>query len=347
MTLPPQHRSSALTRRTLLAGGAAAGLGLALGACGDDTSRAGEAASAADSAGTFPARVPHKYGSTTVRKAPQRVATYGGGDVDTLLALGIVPVLIPDIEPSWKAKGGVGPWARSRLGAARPGIAGIEEVQFERVASARPDLITAVEYDLKRGDYDKLAALAPTIPPPKGFAAYTVPWDTMALQLGQALGRRPAAQRLVDTARAQRAAAAKDNPAFARTRTVLVDPDDEGGVYIFAPEDVRTRFLRDLGLNAPAEIDALFGKQFYAQISAERLDLLDTADLIVLVGVRDAPTKTLLASRVWKNLKNVREGRLVTIDDVDLANAMSYSTVLSTPYQLDALVPRLRQAVAA
>ena len=62
---------------------------------------------------------------------------------------------------------------------------------------------------------------------------------------------------------------------------------------MFAENDVRTRFLGDLGLKMPAEIEKLFGKQFYAQISAERLDLLDTADVLVLVASRKPQTRQL------------------------------------------------------
>ena len=67
---------------------------------------------------------------------------------------------------------------------------------------------------------------------------------------------------------------------------MLIDPDDDGGVYIFAENDVRTRFLDDLGFTMPAAIQKLFKGEFYAQISAERLDLLDLADVLVLVAVR-------------------------------------------------------------
>ena len=274
------------------------------------------------------------------------VATYGGGDVDTLLALGIVPVLVPDIDPRWKPSGGVAPWSRARLRGTKPVVASNSELQFERVAAAQPDLITVVEYDMKRADYDKLSALAPTIAPPKGFAPYTVPWDTMAVQVGSGLGRRSDAERLVAAARDQIAAAARSNPAFATSTAVLVDPDEDGGFYVFARNDVRTRFLDDLGLTMPEPIAKLSEGQFYAQISAERLDLLDTADVLILVATRKPQTARTTGSRTYKRLRAVREDRVVRIDDPDLAIAMSYSSLLSIPYQLHEVVPRLKAALA-
>ena len=290
--------------------------------------------------------MPHKYGTTTIERAPKRVATYGGGDVDTLLALGVTPVLVPDIDPRWKKTGGVAPWSRSRVRGEAPVVASNEELEFEKVAATRPELVTAVEYDLKKPDYSKLSELAPTVPPPKGYEPYTVPWDMMAVQVGAALGRRADAEKLVKATRDRIAAASKANPKFATSKAILIDPDDDGGVYVFAENDVRTRFLGDLGLKMPAEIEKLFGKQFYAQISAERLDLLDTADVLVLVASRKPQTRQLTASRSYQSLRAVREERLVTIDEPDLAIAMSYSSVLSTPYQLREVVPRLRAALA-
>ena len=115
--------------------------------------------------------MPHKYGTTEDRAGAERVAAYGGGDVDTLLALGIIPVLVPDIDPRWKASRRRGTVvAREAPQGEKPVVASNDELQFEKVAAARPDLITAVEYDLKQPDYGKLSELAPTVPPPKGFA---------------------------------------------------------------------------------------------------------------------------------------------------------------------------------
>jgi iron complex transport system substrate-binding protein len=338
--------SERLTRRTLLAGVGAAGLGLALAACGsDDDTGAGSASGGG--AGEFPVSVNHKFGTTVVGSAPGRVATYGGGDADTLLALGVVPVLVPDIDPRWKDMGGVGPWARPRLRGRQPLVASNRELELERVASVRPDLVTAVEYDMKREDYDKLSELAPTVPPPGGYAAYTVPWDVMALQVGAGLGRRADAEELVEQTREKLAAAANANPEFADSRAVLVDPDESGGVYVFAPSDVRTRFLSDLGFELPPRMEELFGSEFYTQISAERLDLLDAADVLVLIASRKPQTEALTESSIYERVRAVRQGRVVRVDDPDLAIAMSYSSVLSTPYQLRELVPQLRAALAA
>ena len=68
---------------------------LLLPACGDDEpASAGQGASAAPAAeeSAFPVTIEHKWGSTTIESAPERVVVVGLREQDALLALGIVPV---------------------------------------------------------------------------------------------------------------------------------------------------------------------------------------------------------------------------------------------------------------
>jgi hypothetical protein len=79
------------------------------------------------------------------------------------------------------------PWSRARLAGTKPAVVSNEEVDFERVAEVRPDLMTDVEFDMKRGDYEKLTELAPTVVPAWaeqagvgdtiGFAGPRVHWE--------------------------------------------------------------------------------------------------------------------------------------------------------------------------
>jgi ABC-type Fe3+-hydroxamate transport system substrate-binding protein len=90
-----------------------------------------------------------------------------------------------------------------------------------------------------------------------------------------------------------------------------------------------------------------FKGRSYAQISAERLDLLDAADVLIPVATRKPQLARTTGARTYKRLRAVREGRVVHIDDPDLAIAMSYTSLLSIPYQLREVVPGLRDALSA
>lgn len=52
------------------------------------------AAAQETSDGTFPVTVEHKFGSTTITQAPERVLSLGYTDQDPLFALGITPVAV-------------------------------------------------------------------------------------------------------------------------------------------------------------------------------------------------------------------------------------------------------------
>lgn len=85
-----------LTRRSLLTGFSCAAAVSALAACGGGSSDADTTSGVASNAqgGSFPARVTHKYGTTTVQKKPTRIVTVGLVEQDMVLALGTAPVAV-------------------------------------------------------------------------------------------------------------------------------------------------------------------------------------------------------------------------------------------------------------
>ena len=68
-------------------------LALPLAACG---SEAEPSTASGAPGGAFPVTVEHKFGATTVEKAPERVVTVGYTDQDAALAVGVVPVAVGD-----------------------------------------------------------------------------------------------------------------------------------------------------------------------------------------------------------------------------------------------------------
>jgi iron complex transport system substrate-binding protein len=297
---------------------------LALAACGGDdrpVARGGDH-------GPFPVTVRHKFGTTTIPSAPQRVVTVGYTDQDAVLALGVVPVGVGDFLGGydWRHR----PWAQAALHGAEPAVVSGQQINFEAVAAQRPDLIVAINAGLKRGDYEKLSQIAPTVAQSGAYIDFGMPWEAQTRLVGKALGRESRANRLISDVHARFRRFRAEHPSFAHQTAVLAygGPDGYGA---YATGDTRSRFLSDLGFKTPRRIDALAGRSFYAQFSQEQFRLLDQ-DLVVMYGKRS----DILANPVFRRLDAVREDRVIYLDTADqFAGALGFASVLSLPYLLD------------
>jgi iron complex transport system substrate-binding protein len=136
----------------------------------------------------------------------------------------------------------------------------------------------------------------------------------------------------------------EQNPGFADQTAAVVDPGQKT-FYAFAKNDPRGRFLADLGFAEPTELNKVIGDQFGAEISPERIDLLDLDRLLLLA---DAETRTWLAgNKIYQAMAVVKEKRTLEIPYYETpfaGAAMAYNTPLSVPYALDNLVPQLAGA---
>ncbi|WP_020665983.1 iron-siderophore ABC transporter substrate-binding protein [Amycolatopsis nigrescens] len=292
----------------------------------------------------FPVTIGHKYGSTTLERAPQRVVTVGLTEQDSLLALGVVPVGVTEFVGEYP--GTVGPWAKDKLGGAPlpTVLKSPEGPSFEQVAALRPDLIIGLYSALTQEQYDKLSQIAPVIAQPDEYADYGIPWQDTTRTVGKAVGRPAAADGLVQGVEAKIAQIRKDNPRFegatALTATVYE------GYFVYGSQDPRTRVLTSLGFKLPPGLDQIIGDTFGANISMERTDLLDRDALVWLVDDSAGNRATLANDRLYSGLKVAKEKREVFIENAsDYGNATTFVTVLSVPYQLDRMVPQLAAAV--
>ena len=309
----------------------AAALLLVLGGCG------GEDPEPADDAGAEAVTVEHKFGTTEVPADPERVVAVGFNDQDFALALDVHPVGARQFQAGIDITGR--PWAQDALDGEQPKLIGAEEIDFERVAALRPDLILGVYSGMTDRDYELLSGIAPTVAQTGDHPDYGLPWQEQARLTGRALGRDDAAGTVVEDVEAEFARVRKAHPEFAGKRLVMAaGPRD---YYVYGPEDLRTRFFASLGFETPPEVERLVGEGFGERVSAERLDLLDQ-DVLVIYGEREA----FEADAAFSRLRAVREGRVIYLDvDGDFANALGFSSPLSLPFALDIAAPRLAAAV--
>ena len=108
--------------------------------------------------------------------------------------------------------------------------------------------------------------------------------------------------------------------------------------------DGRVQFMEALGFTNSPEIEALKPANFYAEVSKERVGLLD-ADLTVMFGI--GAGAELRKDTVLNSIPAAKAGRLLIIDDADLVNGFSTNSVLSTPYVIEKFVPMVKEALAS
>jgi iron complex transport system substrate-binding protein len=296
------------------------------------------------SAAAFPVTIAHKYGDTTITAEPKRVVTVGLTEQDALLAVGVVPVATTEWFGEYP--GAIWPWAQDELGgAAKPEVlTNTDGIQFEKVATLRPDLILAIYSDLTAEDYNTLSKIAPTVAQPKDTIDFGVSWQVLTRTVGAAVGRKDKAESVVAGIEARFADARKANPAFAGATALMATIWE--GYYVYGSQDPRGRLLTDLGFRLPDGLDAVTGKEFGASISRERTDLLDTDVLVWLVDDYATDKAKIHADPLYAKLKVKTEGRDIFLENEEqLGGATSFVTALSLPFLLDGLVPQLAAAV--
>ncbi|MBP2418071.1 ABC transporter substrate-binding protein [Microlunatus capsulatus] len=333
-----------MRRRQFLSalGGAAAAAAVA--GCANQANRAPAAGASATPAGSgFPVQVRHRYGTTTVPAAPQRVVTLGQTDHDALLALGVVPVAVAGFVDSDYSP--ARPWNEALLGPTPP-VLNMLEIPFEKVAALQPDLVLGVMSGLTEDDHTKLSAIAPTVAQPVDHEDWAVPFPAHTRLVGAALGRAAEADRLVTELEAAFAEVRAQNPVLVGKRAACAElwGADFAVLGTGAP---RTQFLTDVGMTFSGPLAALAGKGYNAPLSAEKVDLLDELDVVVWT-TEHTDVDALLDHEVVRRLRTTTEGRYLLASnggEDDLLYSMDWGSVLSNRWAIEHAVPRLIRAV--
>lgn len=319
MPVPPSTRPRLASRRV------GAALAAVLAACLVLAGCSGGAESAA--AGSVTVR--HAFGETTVPAAPRRVVAVGFNDADFMLALGVVPVGVRDFVGAFDET--TRPWAQQALGGARPEQVGGQEVDIEKVAALRPDVIIGLYSFMDRATYDTLSRIAPTVADPNPGGVPAPSWQEQTRLTGTILGRTQQAEGVVRSVERRFADERAQNPAFAG-KSLAVDLVAGNEHNKLGTDDLRTQLFTGLGLNVGPTTETL---------STEQLSRLD-GDGVAVLGVGPA---ALAGTPTFQNLRAVRDGRVAYLGDEasPVAGALGFGSPLSLPYALDQVVPQLRE----
>ncbi|QES51320.1 iron ABC transporter substrate-binding protein [Streptomyces venezuelae] len=321
----------------------AAAAALVLSACGggDEKSESKPAVSGdTKAAGAFPVTVDHKYGSTTISAEPKKIVTLGLSDQDAVLALGIKPVGAVD----WfkEAPYGKWPWAKDLWGSTPPQVVGErDEYNMEKIAALKPDLIIAQYSGMKKEQYDTLSKIAKVVAQPKGAEDYQADWKVMTQQIGKALGKNAETEKLISGIDAKFKAVSDKHPEWKGKTVSVGEPYEPGKFSAFSPNDPKLKFFAGMGFGTTDAYRAALGKENIADLSSERLDVME-ADRVVWLGTPDTE-KAMKADPLYVKTKASQEKRdlFLPYDSPDIGAALSFNTVLSIPYAIDQVVPRL------
>ncbi|MEH7349166.1 iron-siderophore ABC transporter substrate-binding protein [Gottfriedia acidiceleris] len=302
--------------------------------CSSDSSKNSDKKSSNESAVT----VDTKFGKVEIKGHPKRVVALGWGDAETALSLGVEPIGASD----WLAFGGdgVGPWLKGAYKKS-PTILGTMELDYEKIASLKPDLILDVKSSGDEERYKRLSEIAPTVGVPKGGDNYLTTTTDQVRMIAQALGKVDKGEELLKDVDVAFDKAAKANPEFAG-KTVAVGAYDSSGFGAYVKGDSRVDFVTRLGFKNKEEIEKLAKGNFFIKVADEKLDLLN-ADLTIVLPIFVDP-KEITNNKLYQKIPSVADGRSIILD-TNSSNAFSTGTVPALLWAIDNLPQQFKKAL--
>jgi iron complex transport system substrate-binding protein len=282
--------------------------------------------------GSQPVTISHVFGETTVPEPPKRVVSAGFTEQDDLLALGVVPIAITN----WFGDQpfAVWPWAREKLGNAKPVVLNLDNgIRIRQIAGLKPDLIVATDAGVDEDTYQKLSAIAPTIPQSDGYAFFE-PWKEQATAIGQAVFQPDRMKSLINGVDQGFAGVADKYPQFKNKKVLLL----QGKLHqdnVVATIGWGTEFLTRMGLAVADSINPFAVDHLRAFIPRDKINpVLGAAELLIWTTDDENDQTALLAN---PDVAALRERSVFTTKDQ--AGAIAFASPLSFPLVADQLPP--------
>lgn len=289
---------------------------------------------------SFNATIDTKFGQVKITEEPKRVVALGWGDAETALSLGVEPVGASD----WLAFGGegVGPWLKGAYKTA-PTILGTMELDYEKIASLKPDLILDTKSSGDEERYKRLSEIATTVGVPADGDNYLTTTNEQVDMIAKALGKEDEGKALLKQVDDAFAKAAQDNPEFAG-KNIVVGAYSSDGFGAYVKGDARVDFMTRLGFTNKEAVEKLANGNFYVKVSDEQLDLLD-ADVTVVMPIWVDP-KEITNNKLFQKIPSVVDGRSIILD-ADTANAFSTGTIPSLLWTIEHLPAQIKPLIKA
>ncbi|GAB5492670.1 MAG: hypothetical protein Phog2KO_28850 [Phototrophicaceae bacterium] len=296
--------------------------------------------SAQETDSVFPVTIEHQFGSTIIEEAPQRVVAIGYTEQDALLALGVQPVAVR----YWygDAPNAIFPWAEDFADGEPPIVLNMAygSLNYEAILELEPDLISAVGAGLTQEEYDTLSQIAPTTTQTSDYINFGMPWQESTQMIGDSVGKSAEAEAIIADTEALFVDVREQFPSI-EGQSIAVVYNDGGTFGFFTAQDARGRFFDDLGFTIPDELVEIAGDSFYANISEERIDLLDQ-DVIAIVNLQfiEGGREALENDPFFGQLEAVQNNQVIYLD-AQSEDALAFSSPLSLAFAIEAVTPQL------
>lgn len=268
--------------------------------------------------------IEHTYGTTSFPAQPQRVVTFSASWTDTLAALDI-PITAEFVTRNYSGDNGKFPWTPEHESEIVVG----DDIDYEKLASLQPELILA-GYQTKE-TYDRLAAIAPTIPVIDS-AAVLDSWQQITETAGMIFDRETEAKALVADVTTKIEKFRAEFPATeGKTFAYGQFTGDQFGL-VAADTDPAARTLGELGLTLDLKSKQEGKGSSRVLVSLEKVEVLD-ADLVIMWPLTggEAVLKDVVG---WSDLAAVRRGSYLIVDDTT-SSALASPSLASVPWALE------------
>jgi ABC-type Fe3+-hydroxamate transport system substrate-binding protein len=250
--------------------------------------------------------VRHPLGETRVPLAPQRIVSLTNSATDSLIALGIKPVLV---STSWRGDR-ITPYLKDQLRDV-PKLRYGETLNLEAVLAARPDLIFAGS-DRDGRLYNQLSKIAPTI----CISSLTEgDRENRVLDVGDVLGLSAQAQARVDEFHKHLAAARETLSAEAAGKPVSFLRFRRNTCVIYTRTTMFGPLLfEQLALAADPNMPMVMSSGGWDVLSVERLSTLES-EYIFMVVDRDSEVylKCVCQTPIWRGIPAVKHGHVYRV----------------------------------
>ena len=293
---------------------------------------------AQNTSASYPITIKHAYGETVIESEPKNVATIAWGNHDVPLALGTVPVGVSKANYGKSDENGLLPWTAEKykeLGVEKPVVYDdIDGLDYEAISDSNPDVILAAYSGITQEEYDLLSQIAPVVAYPKN--AWQTLWREQITMDATAMGKKAEGEALVkELDELIKEKTANDTNLKGKTAVFCYfNPADLGKFYIYLPTDPRAAYLTDLGLAFPESISKLGADSFSIEVSAENIDVLKDADILVAYG-NDDLLKALQSDALLGTVPAVKNGAVALIEDGSVLSASCTPSALSIPATID------------